>query len=120
MADTLFEKYGGFKKFQSITRNFYSKVLDSDLIKHYFDSVCMESIIDHQARFLSFSLGGPEGKYADIDFRAIHAGLAITEQEFIEAAELLAESLEDAEVEDDDIEKIMLLVATLKDQIVSG
>jgi truncated hemoglobin YjbI len=120
MADTLFDKYGGFSTFQEITRDFYVKVLDCDHLRHYFNGVSMDAIIDHQARFLSRSLGGPEDKYADVDLIKVQAHLDITEEDFSEVVELLTESLEDSGVEPDDITAIMLLVVSLKDQIVSA
>ena len=120
MTQTLFDKYGGFSTFQGITRNFYSKVLDCDHLRHYFKGVSMEVIIDHQARFLSRSLGGPQDKYRDVDLAAMHAHLKITENDFLDVAELLEEALEDSGVEAEDIEAIMSLVASLKDQIVSA
>jgi hemoglobin len=120
VTDTLFDKYGGFSTFQGITRDFYSRVLDCEHLRHYFSGVSMDAIIDHQARFLSRALGGPQDKYADVDLMEVHAHLNITEEDFLEVAELLEETLEDSNVESVDITVITLMVASLKDRIVSA
>lgn len=117
---TLFDKYGGFRTFQRITREFYVKVLDSEQLKHHFAGARMESVIDHQARFLSRLLGGPTDKYANVDLVAVHANLVIQEEEYAEITELLAEALEDASIEEEDIETIISTVRSLKQQIVSA
>lgn len=120
MIGTLFEKYGGFGTFQAITREFYTRVLDSEQLKHHFENTSIETIIDHQARFLSKALGGPEDKYANVDLAAVHSSMGIREDEFVEIEELLTETLEDASVEEEDIETIMSLVHSFKDQIVTA
>lgn len=119
MSETLFDKYGGFSTFQNITRLFYRKLLDSSMLRHLFIDVDMERLIDHQARFLSRCLGGPKDKFQLVDLVKAHQHLQINNEMFKEVTELLEESLEDANVEADDIVTVMALVQELKAKIIS-
>jgi len=119
MADTLYDKYGGFDTFSAVVCNFYQKVLDSDELAHYFENVNMEKLMSHQTNFIATALGGPE-KYNGIDLKKAHSPYKITVPHFQEVAELLEESLEEAEVEPQDVATIITLIASLMDQIVSS
>jgi len=119
MAETLFDKYGGFDTFSKVVKNFYQKVLDSDQVEHYFHGISMDRLITHQTNFISKVLGGPD-RYEGLDMKTAHAKLNITVPDFNEVAELLEESLEEAGVEAEDIEVILSAVANLQDQIVTA
>jgi hemoglobin len=117
--ETLYDKYGGFEIFSVVVSNFYQKILDSDELAHYFDNVNMERLMSHQTSFISTALGGPE-RSNGIDLKKAHAPYKITIPHFNEVAELLEESLEEADVESDDVATIITLVASLMDQIVAS
>jgi len=117
---TLFDEDDGFQAYQGISRNFYAKVRECDHLKHYFNGVSINAIIDQQARFLSRSLDDSDDESTEVDLAEVHAHLAITEDDFSEMVEILTEALEDAEVETKDVIKIITRVASLKDQIVSA
>jgi hemoglobin len=118
MADTLFEKYGGFETLSKVVANFYDKILDSNKVKHYFEGINMDRLMQHQTNFIAKALGGPD-KYEGGDLKKMHARFNITEDHFTEVAELLEEALDEAGVESDDTAAIISVVASLKDQIVS-
>ncbi len=119
MQESLYDKYGGFDTFSAVVSNFYQKVLDSDELAPYFDNVNMARLMSHQTNFISTALGGPD-RSSDIDLRKAHAPYKITVPHFMEVAELLEESLEEAGVEPDDVASIIALVASLMDQIVAS
>lgn len=116
-ADSLFHKYGGFTSVGSIVLSFYEKVLDTDELQHYFDGIDMERLVRHQTDFLCMVLGGP-ASYSGRDLRSAHERLRIIEEDFYTVADLLEETLEEAGVEDDDIQTILEIVKTTKDDIV--
>lgn len=118
MADTLFDKYGGFDTLSSVVANFYDKVLDSDELKHYFENTNMERLMGHQTKFIAKALGGPD-QYKGGNLKQVHARFNITEAHFEEVVELMGEALEEAGVEEADIGLIADTVNSLKDQIVS-
>ena len=114
---TLFEKYGGFATVSKIVRQFYRDVLTSPTLKSYFIEVDMERLIDHQTKFISHALGGP-AEYTGRALEMSHRGLNISVAHFNEVAEILQESLEDAGMEDEDIETVMGIVSSTQSSIV--
>lgn len=59
MAQSLFEKYGGFAQISKVVMVFYDKVLDPDLVGPFFDNIDMRRQIDHQTQFIASVMGGP-------------------------------------------------------------
>jgi len=112
---SLYDKYGGFDTFSMVVGNFYQKILDSEELSPYFETVNMEKLMSHQTQFIATALGGPN-KYASVDLKAVHAPYKITVPHFTEVVELLDE----ASVEQEDIASIIALVSELMDQIASS
>jgi hemoglobin len=94
MADTIFERYGGFAAIRRVVSDFYDRALDSPVIGHHFERIDMKRLLDHQARFVSSVTGGP-ASYTDEHLRRVHDRLGITTEEFREMLALLTETLED-------------------------
>lgn len=115
--ESLFHKYGGFTSVGSIVLAFYEKILDTDELLPYFQGIDMERLIGHQTDFLCMILGGP-AHYSGRDLRAAHERLHITVPHFFIVADLLEEALEEAGVEDDDVEAIIKVVASTQKDIV--
>lgn len=103
MADTIFDRYGGFAAVRRIVSDFYDRALDSPVISHHFENVDMKRLLDHQARFISSITGGP-ASYTDEHLRRVHERLGITAAEFREMLVLLTETLEDFDFEQADID----------------
>jgi len=118
MSETLFDKYGGFKTFSAVVSKFYRKILDSEELAPYFEHVNMERLMSHQTNFIATALGGPESDTV-FDLRKVHAPYKITIPHFEEVADLLEESLEESGVSNEDVQKIITLINSLMDQIVS-
>ncbi len=100
-----FQKYGGFSAVSRVVMSFYEKVLDSDIVGHHFDDVEMARLMDHQTKFVSALMGGPEAM-SDDRLQHVHRRLKITEAEFDEIVELLSEALDQHGVEEADIQSI--------------
>lgn len=115
--ESLFHKYGGFSSVGSVVLSFYEKILDTEELVPYFDGIDMERLIGHQTDFLCMILGGP-AHYSGRDLRAAHQRLHISEPDFFTVADLLEEALEEAGLEDEDIEAIIKVVAGTKKDIV--
>ena len=73
---------------------------------------------EKEPKFFSDILGGPV-KYTGRELKSVHIGMGITKDAFSEVADLLEETLEDFEVEDDDIETIMKIVAGIRPDVVT-
>ena len=117
MSDTLFEKYGGFATIGDVVHSFYEKIMDTESLEHYFWDVDMNRLMAHQTDFLAMVLGGPSN-YSGRSLKEAHRHLKITVEDFLTVAELLEEALEEAGMEDQDIEMVIGIVASTKDDIV--
>ena len=115
---TLYDKYGGFSTISRIVHDFYDRVRQSPTLMSYFTGIDMDRVIQHQIRFLCQLLGGPVS-YEGKTLEKAHLHLRITEQAFAEVADLLGETLEDAGMEDGDVQAVMTIVAAAKPKIVA-
>ncbi len=119
MAQTLFERYGGFASVSRIVSSFYDKVLDSENLAPFFEDTDMKRQIDHQSKFIASLLGGPVS-FSDEQLERSHRNLGINDANFDEVARLLKETFEDYGVDESDISKIMGDVNSRRRIIVSG
>lgn len=105
MAESIFERYGGFAAIRRVVSEFYDRALDSQVIGHHFEDVDMKRLLDHQARFISYVTGGP-ASYTDEHLRRVHGRLGISTEEFREMLFLLTETLEDFDWDRGDIDTV--------------
>ena len=106
MAKSTFERYGGFAAISKVVSAFYDKVLDSPELSKYFETIDMRRQIDHQTKFMASLMGGP-ASFTNQELERAHARYSITRAEFDEMLELLKESLEDFDFEDDDVTEVV-------------
>src|SRR5262249_23523685 len=118
MAQTVFERVGGFMVVRKIVSAFYESVLDSPVVQHHFAGVSMPRLIDNQTQFISHLLGGAVG-ISDETLQHAHARLRITPEEFEEVGRILRETLEEAGLASEDIASVMGEVRRREPLIVS-
>lgn len=114
----LFEKYGGIRILRHVIMDFYDRVLDSDVIGHFFENTDMTKLVDHQTRFFTMVLGGP-AHYSDERLAAMHRHLGLTHREFDEAVALLSETLEDAKFDRDDKKTVIAAIEARRRMLVA-
>lgn len=119
MAQTIFERYGGFSVVRKVVSDFYDRVLESDAA-HHFATVEMRALIDHQTAFISSLMGGPGTNYTDEALGRIHARLDITDAEFDQTLAILGETLEDHGFEPEDVAHLAGKFADRRPVIVRG
>ena len=103
---TLFEKYGGFATVSRVVMSFYDKILDSDQVGDYFESIDMKRLIDHQTKFVATIMGGP-ASFNNEMLRRAHARFQISRADFDEVAKLLESTLHEFGMERDDVLTIL-------------
>lgn len=106
MADTLFDKYGGFNSVRYVVADFYKRAQLSPVIGKYFKGYKISRLVDHQTKFLVSIMGGPIA-YSSEDLLGKHDGLGVTNEAFDEMARILQETLNEYGFDFDDI-KLML------------
>lgn len=118
MRRSLFEKYGGFSRVSKVVMSFYEKLLTSPTLSPYFAKTDMKRLIDHQTKFVASLMGGPVS-YTNDHLERVHAHLGITEGAFLEAVNLMKETFEDHDFEDEDISLIVDALTSRRHFIVS-
>lgn len=113
----LFDKYGGLRVLRTVIIDFYDRVLDSDLVGHFFEDVDLARLIDHQTKFFTAVLGGP-AEFADQRLANAHAHLKVTHAHFDEIAFLLTETLSEAGFTPEDLETTLATVEARRSIIV--
>lgn len=117
MARSMFERYGGFAKINRIVMSFYDKMTTSPITKKYFVNTNMKRLIDHQTKFIASMMGGP-ASYTNEHLERVHAHLGITESAFMETVDMLSETLEDYDFEDEDIRQVEDEVMSRKNHVI--
>ena len=115
---TIFERYGGFASVSKVVMDFYDKILDSPVTSPFFANTDMKRLIDHQTKFIATIMGGP-ASYSNEHVEKVHERLGITEVAFMEAMELLRETLEDHNFQEDDIETVEDEMMSYKNFVVA-
>ncbi|WP_372572824.1 group I truncated hemoglobin [Ruegeria jejuensis] len=118
MAQSIYEKHGGFKTVSRVVLQFYEMVLDSEEIGHHFDDVDMPRLIDHQTKFISSLLGGP-ASFSDDRLEVVHRTLGITHGDFDEVARLLGQALLEHGMPQGDVDTALAAVEAKRSVIVT-
>lgn len=72
MIEDLYELIGGPAVIKSATELFYSKILEDDTLRHFFEGVDIAHLRSRQTMFVSMLLGGRV--YTGKDIHDAHAG----------------------------------------------
>jgi hemoglobin len=117
MAQSLFEKYGGFAQVRKIVSSFYDEVLDDPLLSRHFAGVNMRLMIEHQTKMISSILGGP-AYLSNEELSRAHRRRSITEEDYDRLCEILDETLDDAGFEATDRNLVVRHVEGLRSFVV--
>jgi hemoglobin len=116
---SFYERIGGGPALQLAVSEFYELVLGDEDLKGFFATTDMAQLKKHQAALLASVLGGPS-LYAGRDMVDAHAGLGITERQFLLVRDYLVSVLWKLHVDEDIIEAVTSTVASLKGSIVTA
>ncbi len=78
---TLYEDLGGAAAVEKAVEIFYTKVLADENLAEFFVGVNMKNLKQHQKRFLTLALGGPN-EYKGKDMRKAHEHLKLNDKHF--------------------------------------
>ncbi|GGG02860.1 group I truncated hemoglobin [Paenibacillus abyssi] len=116
-AETLYEKIGGEQAISKVVDYFYDLILADETVNHFFKHTDMEKQRKHQAKFISFALGGPN-QYSGLSMAKAHEGMNLQPVHFNAIAGHLHDALAHFGVNEADIEQVLMHVASLKDDIL--
>jgi hemoglobin len=97
MSDSLFEKLGGRPTLEKVHKIFYDKIYAHPWIGQFFKDINQKHIEDQQTDFMTETFGGPTVYFGKLPYVA-HRHMYITEELITLRAELLKESLIEAQV----------------------
>jgi hemoglobin len=115
---SLYERIGGEAAVNAAVDLFYKKVLVDERINQFFDTVDMESQHVKQKAFLTMVFGGPNS-YSGKDMREAHKHMSLTEEHFNAVAENLVATLKELGVAEDDINSIVTIALSVKDDVLN-
>jgi hemoglobin len=107
---SLYDKYGGKTSIKLVVANFYKRLQNSPTLQPFFTGIDVEELISFQVEYFTQLMGGPQvdlSKYGNPPPR-----LPIKDENFMEVAELLEDTLIESKIEGEDIEVILGLVAS--------
>jgi len=119
MSESLYDRLGGFKFVHKIISDFYDRVLEDDDLSPFFENTDMAHLVDHQTKFFAMLLGGP-ASYTDDQLRNIHVHMGIKDHHFNLVVELLRDTLEDHDLEQEHIDTIVAALEARRSSIVLG
>ncbi|SES41562.1 group I truncated hemoglobin [Salipaludibacillus aurantiacus] len=114
---SLYEKLGGKPAIETAVDKFYVKVLADDTVNHFFTETDMDKQREHQTKFLSYALGGPN-QYSGTSMEKAHEGMNIKPEHFNAIAGHLNETLEELEVSEEDRDQVMEKIGALAPHIM--
>ncbi|MBW8192529.1 group 1 truncated hemoglobin [Neiella marina] len=117
-AASVFDKLGGAPAIDAAVDIFYRKVLADDRISQFFDTIDMEAQHVKQKAFLTMAFGGPNN-YSGKDMRAAHKGMNLTEVHFNAVAEHLVGTLQELGVGQEDIDSVVTIAVSVKDDVLN-
>lgn len=112
----LLAKYGGMSFWSDFLDQVFSKVFQDYLLRGYFESRDVNRIKEMMLKTLEMAL--MEGKLQENSLVGIHRGLNITNQAFERFVELYELTLQECDVEMEDVRVIIALLVRFKAQVV--
>ncbi|URM33701.1 group 1 truncated hemoglobin [Cytobacillus firmus] len=115
---TLYEKVGGVESIEKVVDYFYEElVLKDPAVNQFFEHTDMVKQKSHQAKFISYALGGPN-QYSGNSMAKAHEGMNLQPEHFDAIARHLHDALAHFGVSERDIDEALTRVATLRDDII--
>ena len=118
MSQTLYDQLGGFSAVRKLVSDFYDRVLDEEKIASFFRDTEMSKLIDHQTKFFATLLGGPVS-YTDEQLRKLHTSMGIQDHHFDVILDLVQETLEDHDIDEQAVTSIIEKMNTYRSAIVT-
>lgn len=113
---TLFERVGGEQAISGLINEFYDRVVADPELKPFFKNTSMEKLRRMQFEFFSAALDGPI-LYTGKPLSHVHHGKGITKHHFALYVGHLIQTLQDHEINEQDMQDIISRINTYADEI---
>jgi hemoglobin len=118
----LYDRVGGDKAMEVCVDLFYQKVLQDDLVKHFFQDTDMASQRLKQKSFLSMAFGGPY-QFTSTDLRAAHKPLqekyGLSDVHFNRVLDIFKETLTELNISANEQQGMIEILESTRDTILN-
>ncbi|MHA4843979.1 group I truncated hemoglobin [Flavitalea antarctica] len=114
---SLYERLGGESGVKNIVNDVLDKNRSNPLIGHHFQETDMARLKQLVFEFFSMGTGGPH-QYTGRDMRTSHAGLNITEEDFLSANEDTLQALEENGIGEAEKNEVIAILNSMKGDVV--
>ena len=116
MKESLYDAIGGLPTLQRVHKIFYDKVYEHPWLGQFFEGFDQQVIEDKQSSFMSEKFGGPA--YTGKPLRQVHENMYLPQELVDLRHEILHESLKEAGLSEDLIERWLRIDAAFMKQVV--
>lgn len=117
----LYDRLGGDKAIEIVVDHFYRKVLKDEFVAPFFEDVDMDAQRQKQKGFLAMAFGGPY-HYTGKDLRTTHERLVkemgLSDKHFDHIVGILKETFQELNIHEKEINQVLELLATTRDDIL--
>lgn len=120
MSESLFDRLGGQNAVNTAVDIFYRKMLLDERVNYFFDDIDMEQQIRKQKGFLTMVFGGPN-HYTGKNMREGHQHLlerGLNDSHVDIVLEHLGATLKELGVLDGDIQKVVAIANSVRDEVL--
>ena len=115
---SLFERIGGMQAVNAAVDIFYQKVLNDEIISHFFKNTDMKTQAAKQKAFLAYAFGAPMA-YTGKTMRKAHAHMSLTEAHFNAVATHLVDTLKELNVPQNLIDEVVTIALSTKKDVLN-
>ncbi|MCO7223117.1 group 1 truncated hemoglobin [Pleionea sp. CnH1-48] len=118
---SIFTRIGGHSAVEAAVNSFYPKIMESRILRRFFNGISSEEQIQKVRFFFIQAMGGPN-VYTSFDIRAAHAPLlkkGLSDEHIDEFLRLMRETLEELSIPDVLIEEFVELADSFRDDILN-
>jgi len=116
-AESLYDRLGGYDRILELTREIVRLHNQNEDIKHMFVDVDAEKLARHVADFMAAGTGG-SAKYTGRDMPTAHSHLNLTDADFLSAGGDIVKAMKSMDYGQDEIDEVICILLSLKDQVV--
>jgi hemoglobin len=115
--EALYDRLGGYDRIHEFTREVVRLHNQNDAIKLMFAHVDSENLAKQVADFVASGTGGPQS-YTGRAMPAAHARFELTDADFLSAGGDIVTAMQTMGYGQDEIDEIVCILVSLKDQVV--
>ena len=115
----IMSRLGGFKHLLIILDRFYDKLLEDVWVGYIFRPFDKQKLVLDQAEFINRSFGGPPRNYKPRNLNQIHKPLNITSGHFDRRHNILKETLDEFNIDEDIVQTWLQLDLKFKSIVIN-